>query len=123
MTTSQPYLDDISGEFSSGSVEKKRRLSSSLDCLQTAMGLEESLTLTSGDSASNLDRLQAEPYLRPVEIRQVVEKQDSPRKFRSLLSLSLSLPLSLCLFPLLYTYPCSSFCSLFVIFSPLFAFG
>lgn len=82
LTASQPHLDEDLGEYSSDSFEKKRRLSNSLDCLATS-GLEDSLTLTSGESASNLDKLQAEPYLRPVEIRQVVEKQDNmPRSSR-----------------------------------------
>ena len=81
LTASQPHLDEDFGEYSSDSFEKKRRLSNSLDCLATS-GLEDSLTLTSGDSATNLDKLQAEPYLRPVEIRQVVEKQDMPQSAR-----------------------------------------
>ena len=84
LTASQPHLDEDFGEYSSDSFEKKRRLSNSLDCLATS-GLEDSLTHTSGDSTTNLDKLQAEPYLRPVEIRQVVEKQDMPRSSRSVL--------------------------------------
>lgn len=80
LTASQPQLDE---DFSDGTFEQRRRLSSSLDCLQV-IDLVDSVPLNGGESMSNLDKLQAEPYLRPVEIRQVVENQDThmPRSSR-----------------------------------------
>ena len=71
--SSQPQLDEACSEMSD-SIEQKRRLSNSMDCLVT-----EDIDSTSTSSMTNLDQLEVQPYLKPVDIHKVVEKEMAKR--------------------------------------------
>lgn len=85
LTTSQPDLDDIISETSTGTFERRRRLSNSMDCLHSNSTIAEEGTLVpSGYSATDIE---ASPYLQPIQIQQAINEystRNGPRNYFSM---------------------------------------
>ena len=90
LTTSQPDLDDTISETSTGTFERRRRLSNSMDCLHSNSTIaEEGTLIPSGYSVTDLE---ASPYLQPIQIQQAINEYSSRNGPRNYFSMRLPKP-------------------------------